>query len=154
MGEQILAPLFFVAHVANAFSYLAAAWLSKRIGLIRTMVFTHTPANLCLIAIPFAPTSWAAAALYLMRECLVEMDVPTRQSYVMAMVAPKERTLAAGVTNLTRLVAWVVGPGLAGLAMKSLSLSVPLLIGGGMKILYDLSLYFSFRHIRPPEERR
>ncbi len=153
MGEQILAPLFFTAHVANAFSYLGAAWLSKRIGLIRTMVFTHTPSNLCLIAIPFAPTAWAAAALYLMRECLVEMDVPTRQSYVMAMVAPGERTLAAGVTNLVRLAAWVVGPGLAGLAMKTVSLGVPLLVGGGMKIGYDLALYFSFRHIRPPEER-
>lgn len=154
IGEGMLAPLFFVAHVANALSYLAAAWLSRRIGLVRTMVFTHTPANLCLIAIPFAPTLPLAAGLYLLRECLVEMDVPTRQSYVMAVVAPGERTIAAGVTNLTRLVAWTVAPGLAGLAMGSAALSgLPLVIGGSMKIAYDAMLYFSFRHLRPPEER-
>lgn len=153
VGEQMLGPLFFVAHVANAFSYLAAAWLSRRIGLVRTMVFTHTPANLCLIGIPFAPNLTAAAILYLARECLVEMDVPTRQSYVMAVVEPSERTLAAGVTNLTRLVAWTAAPGFAGLAMKGLSLSFPLFLGGGMKLLYDAMLYFSFRHVKPPEER-
>ena len=153
VGEGLLGPLFFVAHLANALSYLMAARLSRRIGLVRTMVFTHMPANLCLIAIPFAPSLPWAAVLYLARECLVEMDVPTRQSYVMAMVEPGERTLAAGVTNLTRLVAWTVAPGFAGLAMSGLTLSLPLFLGGGMKILYDLTLYRSFRHLRPPEER-
>ena len=153
VGEEMLAPLFFVAHVANALSYLAAAWLSRHIGLVRTMVFTHTPANLCLIAIPFTPTATLAAILYLVRECLVEMDVPTRQSYVMAVVGPGERTIAAGVTNLTRLVAWTVAPGFAGAAMKSLALGFPLVVGGGMKILYDLMLFLSFRNIHPPEER-
>lgn len=153
MGEEMLGPLFFFAHVANAFSYLAAAWLAKRIGLVRTMVFTHTPANLCLIAIPFVPSAAWAAALYLLRESLVEMDVPTRQSYVMAVVQPEERTVAAGVTNLTRLVAWTVAPTLAGVAMKSLALGLPLVVGGGMKIVYDGMLFLSFRHIRPPEER-
>jgi len=152
VGEELLAPLFFLAHVANALSYLGAAWLAKRIGLVRTMVFTHTPANLCLIAIPFAPSVPAAAFLYLLRESLVEMDVPTRQSYVMAVVAPAERTVAAGVTNLTRLGAWTVAPTLAGQAMKSLSLGLPLIVGGATKILYDVLLYFSFRHVRPPEE--
>ncbi|MDO8730788.1 MAG: MFS transporter [Candidatus Omnitrophota bacterium] len=153
MGEEMLAPLFFFAHIANALSYLAAAWLSKRIGLVRTMVFTHTPANLCLIAIPFVPSAAWAAALYLVRECLVEMDVPTRQSYVLAMVGPGERTVAAGVTNLVRLAAWTVAPTLAGAAMKSLALGLPLVIGGSMKIVYDAMLYFSFRHLKPPEER-
>lgn len=152
MGEEMLAPLFFFAHIANALSYLAAAWLSKRIGLVRTMVFTHTPANLCLIAIPFVPSAAWAAALYLVRECLVEMDVPTRQSYVLAMVQPQERTVAAGVTNLVRLAAWTVAPTLAGAAMKSLALGLPLVIGGSMKIVYDAMLYFSFRHLKPPEE--
>ncbi len=152
-GEEMLAPLFFVAHAANALSYLAAARLARRIGLVRTMVFTHTPANLCLIAIPFAPTLPLAAFLYLLRECLVEMDVPTRQSYVMAVVAPGERTLAAGVTNLTRLVAWTAAPTIAGAAMGTAALSgLPLVVGGCMKIAYDAMLYFSFRHIRPPEE--
>lgn len=152
MGVEMLGPLFFFAHVANAFSYLAAAWLAKKIGLVRTMVFTHTPANLCLIAIPFVSSAAVAAGLYLLRECLVEMDVPTRQSYVMAVVQPEERTVAAGVTNLTRLAAWTVAPTLAGVAMKSLALGLPLVIGGSMKILYDAMLFFSFRHVRPPEE--
>jgi hypothetical protein len=151
--EQVIAPLFFFAHVANAFSYLAAAWLARRIGLVRTMVFTHMPANVCLMAIPFMPTLGFAAALYLIRECLVEMDVPTRQSYVMAVVEPEARTVAAGVTNLTRLIAWVFGPTLSGLAMGGALLGLPLVIGGGMKIGYDISLYFSFRHIKPPEEQ-
>lgn len=154
VGEGLLAPLFFVAHLANAVSYLAAAWIAKRIGLVRTMVFTHTPANLCLIAIPFMPTLPLAAGLYLLRECLVEMDVPTRQSYVMAVVAPGERTVAAGVTNLTRLMAWTVAPTLTGLAMGTAALTgLPLVVGGSMKIAYDAMLYFSFRHLKPPEER-
>lgn len=153
INEQWLAPLFFFTHVANALSYLAAARLSRRIGLIRTMVFTHIPANLCLIAIPFAPTAAWAIGLYVLRECLVEMDVPTRQSYVLAVVAPEERTIASGVTNLTRLVAWTVGPTLAGFAMKGWALSFPLFFGGGLKILYDVSLYRAFRHVKPPEEQ-
>jgi hypothetical protein len=80
------------------------------------------------------------------------MDVPTRQSYVLAMVGPGERTVAAGVTNLVRLAAWTVAPTLAGAAMKSLALGLPLVIGGSMKIVYDAMLYFSFRHLKPPEE--
>lgn len=153
IGEQMLAPLFFVAHMANAASYFAAVWLSRRIGLVKTMVFTHLPGNLCLIAIPFAPTLPIAAVLYLLRECLVEMDVPTRQSYVLAVVDPHERTVASGVTNLTRLMAWIVGPSIAGFAMKGLALSFPLIIGGGLKIVYDICLYRAFRHMKPPEEQ-
>jgi MFS family permease len=153
IGEEWLAPLFFTAHVANAFSYLVAAWISRRIGLVRTMVFTHLPSNLCLLASPFAPSLPVAAAVYLLRESLVEMDVPTRQSYVMAVVAPGERTVAAGITNLTRLVAWTIAPGIAGYAMKGLAMSFPLLAGGGIKIVYDLALYRAFRHVRPPEEQ-
>ena len=153
VGEQLLAPLFFAAHLANALSYLGAAWISRRVGLVNTMVFAHLCANLSLIAIPFSPTLKFAILLYLIRESLVEMDVPTRQSYVLAVVGEGERTIAAGVTNLTRLTAWIFGPGLAGLAMKGLSLSFPLFFGGGLKILYDLSLYASFRNLKPPEER-
>jgi len=152
LGEQLLGPLFFATHIANAFSYVLAARLSHRIGLIRTMVFTHIPASLCLIAIPFAPTVTWAVALYVIRECLVEMDVPTRQSYVLAVVSPSERTIASGVTNLTRLVAWSMAPSLAGFTMRSLALSFPLFLGGGLKIVYDLILYRAFRHIKPPEE--
>lgn len=152
LGEQWLGPLFFLAHLANAVSYLAAARLAKKIGLVRTMVFTHLPSNLCLIAIPFVPSAALAAFLYLVRESLVEMDVPTRQSYVLAVVEPHERTMAAGVTNLVRLAAWTVAPTLAGLAMGALALGSPLVVGGGMKVLYDGMLFLSFRHVRPPEE--
>jgi predicted MFS family arabinose efflux permease len=153
VGGEILGPLFFAAHVANAVSYLAAAWLARRIGLVNTMVFTHIPAQLSLMAIPFAPTVSWAVLLYLTRECLVEMDVPSRQSYLMAVVAPEERTLASGVTNLTRLIAWTIAPGLAGFAMKSMMLHLPLFFGGGLKIIYDVALYLSFRRLKPPEER-
>jgi MFS family permease len=153
IGEELLAPLFFAGHIVNAFSYLVAAWLARHIGLIKTMVFTHLPANLCLIAIAFVPDLIWAMILFIVREFLVEMDVPTRQSYVMGMVAPKERTLASGVTNLTRSAAWVAGPGMAGWVMKSFYLGAPLIIGGSLKVIYDLLLFFQFRHIKTPEEK-
>ena len=152
-GEETLAPIFFLGHVANALSLPVAAWISHRIGLIKTMVFAHTPSSLCLIAIPFAPNLTAALVLYLLRECLVEMELPTRQSYVMAVVRPSERTIASGVTNLTRLAAWSVSPTLAGFTMGFLSLSFPLFFAGTVKIIYDMSLFTAFRHIKPPEEQ-
>src|SRR5205809_7791278 len=104
------------------------------------------------MAAPAASTAAVAGALFLAREALVEMDVPTRQSYVMAIVQPRERTLASGVTNVTRNVAWAVGPSLAGIVMQHVALAGPLVVGGLLKIGYDLILYTSFRHVRPPEE--
>jgi len=118
------------------------------------MVFTHIPSSLLLITVPFAPTFWAAAALFLLREGLVEMDVPTRQSYVMAMVRPEERTIASGVTGLVRMGAWAAAPGIAGLLIKTVTQAAPLFIGAGLKIVYDVTLYLAFRNLRPPEERR
>ena len=153
VGEEMIAPLFFIGHLLSAVSYLVAAWLSRRIGLVKTMVFTHIPANLFIVAIPFMPSLPLAMGLYLVREFLVEMDVPTRQSYVMGLVEPKERTLASGVVSLTRSLAWVVAPGLAGFVMKTFSIGLPLILGGGLKVIYDLMLYRSFRHIKPPEEQ-
>jgi MFS family permease len=94
-----------------------------------------------------------AAALFLARESLVEMDVPTRQSYVMAIVPPHRRTYASGVTNLTRTIGWAIGPPIAGIVMQYVVLAAPLFIGGGMKIVYDIVLYRSFRHVHPPEEK-
>jgi MFS family permease len=152
VGETALGALFFGARVLNALSHLGAAWLAKRIGLVRTMVFTHTPSSLLLVTVAYAPSFPVAAALFLLREGLVEMDVPTRQSYVMAVVRPEERTVASGVTNLVRMGAWAVGPSFAGLFMQGASLAMPLFIGAGMKIVYDALLYCSFRHLRPPEE--
>lgn len=152
ISEGSLGPLFFAAHLVNSGSYLAAAWLARRIGLLNTMVFTHIPSSLFLIAVPFAPSLGWAVALFLARECLVEMDVPTRQSYILAVVRPEERTLATGVTHLTRNVAWATAPSFAGYFMQHVALSTPLFLGGGIKIVYDLLLYAAFRRVRPPEE--
>lgn len=151
--EATLAWLFVGARALNAVSHLGAAWLACRIGLVNTMVFTHIPSSLLLATVAVAPDFWTAAVLFLLREGLVEMDVPTRQSYVMAMVRPEERTFASGATNVVRLAGWAVGPSFAGMLMQSLSFGAPLVVGAVMKIGYDLALYFSFRGIRPPEER-
>jgi MFS family permease len=150
--EASLAVLFFVARLLNALSHVAAAWIARRIGLLNTMVWTHLPSSLLLLAAPIAPTASLAAALFLMREALVEMDVPTRQSYVMAIVKPIERTRASGVTNVTRNVAWAVGPSMAGAVMQHVALAGGIVVGGILKIVYDLILYRAFRHVRPPEE--
>jgi MFS family permease len=152
VSEADLALLFFAARTLNALSHVGAAWLARRIGLLNTMVWTHLPSSLFLIIAPASPSAPIAAALFLAREALVEMDVPTRQSYVMAVVRPDERTFASGVTNVTRNVAWAVGPSVAGAIMQHVALAGPLVIGGALKIGYDLLLYRSFRHLRPPEE--
>jgi MFS family permease len=151
-SESQLAVLFFAARALNAVSHVAAAWLARRIGLLNTMVLTHLPSSLLLMLAPAAPSGAVAAALFLGRESLVEMDVPTRQSYVMAIVPPHRRTYASGVTNLTRTIGWAVGPPIAGFVMQNVVLAAPLFIGGGLKIAYDVVLYRSFRHLRPPEE--
>jgi len=153
VGEAVIATLFFAARSANAVSHFGAAWLAQRIGLVNTMVFTHIPSSLALIAVALVPEFWMAAVLFLLRELLVEMDVPTRQSYVMAVVRPEERTWASGVTSLVRLGGWAVAPFAAGFLMQGVSLAVPLILGAGMKIGYDLLLWRSFRAVRPPEER-
>lgn len=149
----VIAALFFAARLLNALSHLGAAWLARRIGLVNTMVFTHMPSSLLLVTVAFAPSFPVAAALFLLREGLVEMDVPTRQSYVLAVVAPEERTFASGVTNLVRLAAWAVAPAFAGRLMAGSTLYAPLVIGALMKVAYDALLYLAFRRVRPPEER-
>jgi len=152
VGEHDLGLVFFAVHILNACSHLGAAWLARRIGLVNTMVFTHLPSSLFLMAVPFAPSFKWAVLLFLCREALVEMDVPTRQSYVAAIVKPSERTYASGITNLARNVFWAVGSAAAGFLMQALTFSAPLLIGGGAKVTYDLLLYRAFRGVRPPEE--
>jgi MFS family permease len=151
-SEGAIAVLFFGARLMNAASHLGAAWLARRIGLINTMVFTHMPSSFLLVTVAFAPSFAVAAVLFLLREGLVEMDVPTRQSYVLAVVRPDERTLASGITNLVRLAAWAAAPAFAGLLMTGNRLYVPLVVGAAMKIVYDLLLWRAFRAIRPPEE--
>ncbi len=150
---ETVALLFFAARVLNALSHLAAARLARRIGLVNTMVFTHIPSSLFLASVAIAPSFPVAAALFLVRESLTEMDVPTRQSYVMAVVRPEERTVASGVTNLVRLVGWAVAPAIGGALMEGVSLAVPLVVGAALKIAYDVALWLSFRRLAPPEER-
>src|SRR5262249_47181801 len=112
----------------------------------------HVPSSLLLVTVAFAPTFPLAAALFLLREGLVEMDVPTRQSYVLALVGPEERTTASGITNLVRLASWAVAPSFAGLLVHGVSMAPPLVVGAGMKLAYDALLYTGFRRVRPPEE--
>ncbi|HYE06558.1 MAG TPA: MFS transporter [Planctomycetota bacterium] len=149
---EALALLFAGARALNAVSHLGAAWLARRIGLVNTMVFTHIPSSILLLTVPIAPSFAVAAALLLLREGLVEMDVPTRQSYLMAVVAPGDRTRANGVTSLVRMAGWTIGQAGAGLAGQA-GLGLSLMIGAGMKIGYDVLLYAAFRRVRPPEER-
>ena len=118
------------------------------------MVFTHIPSSFLLITVAFAPSFPVAAILFLLREGLVEMDVPTRQSYVLAVVQPHERTMASGITNLVRMAAWAVGPFIAGALMAGHALMLPLVVGALLKIVYDVMLYRAFRSVRPPEEEK
>jgi len=144
---------FFCAGVLSAFSFPVAAWLSRRIGLVNTMVFTHIPASIALMLAAFAPTLHAALALLLIRSALSQMDVPTRSSYVMAVVSETERTAAASLTSVPRSLAAAVSPMLAGTLMAASFRAWPLVICGGLKIVYDLLLLVQFRHMKPPEER-
>jgi MFS family permease len=148
-----VAVLFALSRVLNALSHLGAAWLARRIGLVRTMVLTHLPSSLLLITVAYAPSFPVAGLLFLLREGLVEMDVPTRQSYVMAVVAPAERTRVAGITQLVRLAGWAIGPLIAGALLADDRIVIPLVIAAVLKITYDLLLFAAFRAVRPPEER-
>jgi len=152
LSETQLAGLFFVARGLNAVSHVGAAWMAQRIGLLNTMVLTHLPSSVLLMLAPAAPSATIASGLFLGREALVEMDVPTRQSYVMAIVPPHARSFASGVTNLVRTIGWAAGPSIAGVVMQHVVLGGPLLIGGALKMTYDVLLYRSFRRLRPPEE--
>jgi MFS family permease len=153
LSLAVTAQLFFWSGLLTAVSYLAAAPLARRIGLINTMVFTHLPANLCLVAVPFAAELWQAIALLLLRSLLSQMDVPTRTSYVMAVVTPAERQAAASLTAVPRSLASALGPSLAGWMLGAATFAWPLLLAGAFKIVYDLALLARFRHLRPPEEQ-
>jgi MFS family permease len=144
---------FFWANVLAAFSYPVAARLAKRFGLVNTMVFTHIPSSLCLIVAAFVPNLTVVLALLLIRAALSQMDVPTRTSYVMAVVTPAERPAAASVTAVPRSLASAISPAIAGALLSTTVTGVPLVICGVLKIAYDVALLYSFRHIKPPEER-
>jgi MFS family permease len=144
---------FFLSGLLAAFSFPVAAWIGARIGLVNTMVYTHIPSSLCLIAAAFAPTLEVVLALLLVRAALSQMDVPTRSSYVMAVVTEAERAAAASVTAVPRSLASAASPALAGALFAAGFQAWPLLLCGGLKIAYDLMLLAAFRHVRPPEER-
>jgi MFS family permease len=143
---------FFWSGVLAAFSFPVAAWLSKRIGLVNTMVFTHIPSSVCLILAAIAPNLAIALVLLLIRSALSQMDVPTRSSYVMAVVTPPERPAAASFTAVPRSLAAAASPAIAGALLAGGFEAWPLVICGVLKIAYDLLLLKQFRHLRPPEE--
>ena len=144
---------FFWSSTLSAFSYPVAAWLAKRIGLVNTMVFTHIPSSVFLIFAAFAPNLYVALGLLLLRSALSQMDVPTRTSYVMAVVTPAERPAAASITTVPRSLASAISPAIAGVLLTTAFSGLPLILCGTLKIAYDFALLFSFRHIKPPEER-
>lgn len=143
---------FFAAGLLAAASYPVAAWLARRFGLINTMVYTHIPSSLCLIAAALVPDLASALALLLARAALSQMDVPTRSSYVMAVVTPAERAAAASVTSVPRGLASAASPALAGALLAAGYSAAPLVACGLLKILYDLLLLWTFRGVKPPEE--
>ena len=150
-----LSLIFSVAGVLTAFSFLAAAKIADRIGLVNTMVFTHIPSNVLLILVGFAPSLPLAIAFYLTRMALSQMDVPTRQAYIVAVVSEEERTPAAGITNISRNISQAVSPSLTGYILQALpALSAPFVVGGALKIAYDIALYLNFRKISPTEEEK
>jgi MFS family permease len=148
-----LGAIFFGANVLAGFSALAAGWLANRFGLINTMVFTHLPSNILLILVPFMPDVFWAAAVLLVRFSISQMDVPTRQSYTVAVVDPDERSAAAGITGVARSIGAAISPFLAELLLGNLLMRAPFILAGGVKIVYDLLLYRSFVAHRPPEEK-
>jgi MFS family permease len=149
-----LGGIFFGANVLAGFSALAAARIAARIGLINTMVFTHLPSNVLLILVPLMPNLGLAVGVLLARFAISQMDVPTRQSYTIAVVEPDERSAAAGVTGIARSLGAAVSPSLATPLLQSVPLAgLPFIIGGGLKIVYDLLVLRAFSAVRPPEER-
>ena len=151
---ELLGLIFFGVGLLQSASFLVATWLANRIGLLNTMVFTHLPSNLLLASIPLAPALSFAVGLLLARQALSQMDVPTRQSYLMAVVGAEERVAAAAFTNAARYAVRPLAPALAGALTQGLTIGGPFYIAGGLKVIYDLALFMKFRRIRPPEERR
>ena len=150
----IIGSIFFGANILAGISALLAARIAAKIGLINTMVFTHIPSNILLILVPLMPNLALAITALLMRFSISQMDVPTRQSYTMAVVAPDERSAASGVTSIARSVGAAISPALTGIFLGIPALiSAPFFLAGGLKIAYDLLLYRSFRSIKPPEEK-
>jgi MFS family permease len=152
---RTLGTIFFGANLLAGISALAAAAIARRVGLVRTMVFTHVPSNVLLIILPFMPTLPLAVAILLLRFSISQMDVPARQSYTVAVVSPDERSAAAGITGVARTTGAALSPVLAGVLLATPGLAGGVFIASGvLKLLYDGLLYSLFRHLRPEEERK
>ncbi len=154
ISSGMLGLIFFATGILSAFSSLLAVRISNRIGLVRTMVYTHIPASILLIGVVFMPNVWLAMTLFIIRGLLSQMDVPVRTSYVMAVVTPRERAAAASITNVPRSLASALPPIAAGWMLDQSNFAWPLLVCATLKIIYDLLLLWQFRHIRPPEEKQ
>ena len=152
LSMAVAGTIFFCTGILAAFSYLVAVRIARRIGLVNTMVFTHLPSSVFLILVPFMPSLGWAIALLLARSALSQMDVPTRNSYVMAIVPPEERAAAASVTAVPRSLASAAGPVLAGYLLSVSGFGWPLVVAGSLKIVYDLLLLRTCRNVHPPEE--
>jgi predicted MFS family arabinose efflux permease len=150
VDQRTLGALFFATGLLSALSFPLAAVLAERFGLLETMVFTHLPSNVLLLVVPLMPTFPLAAGVLLARFALSQMDVPTRQAYTMTMVPPGDRTRAAGLTNATRPAAAAVAPALSGLAIQGATFGLPFFLAGGLKIVYDLILFATFRRMSAP----
>jgi MFS family permease len=154
VAPATIGAIFFGANLLAAASALSAAWLARRIGLVNTMVFTHLPSNVLLFLVPLMPSLWLAILVLLVRFSISQMDVPTRQSYTMAIVGPDERSAASGVTGVARSVGAALSPLLAGLLLTSPALmGGPFYLAGAIKIVYDLLLYRGFVALKPAEEQ-
>jgi MFS family permease len=153
VNEAVLGSIFFGANILAGISALLAARIAAKIGLINTMVYTHIPSSILLMLVPLMPSLPLAIAVLLARFSISQMDVPTRQSYTLAVVAPDERSAASGVTTIARSVGAALSPSLSGVLMSIPSLfSLPFFLCGGLKIVYDLALYRNFKALKPPEE--
>ena len=153
LGMDAIALIFSGSSLLAAVSFMLAARIAERIGLINTMVYSHLPSNLMTMSIPFMPNLATSSAVYMGRSLLSQMDVPTRQSYVMAIVEPEERSRVAGLINLPRSLTSAIGPTITGFVMQFLGPSLPFLLAGGVKAFYDIALYFNFKDVKPPEEQ-
>jgi predicted MFS family arabinose efflux permease len=153
LSLAIASTVFFWVGVLMALSQLVSVKIAERIGLVNTMVYTHLPANVMMVLVPFMPNLPLALTLLFLRSALSQMDVPARSSYVMAVVTPGERAAAASVTAVPRSLATAVSPTLAGYLLAVSSFGWPLVICGGLKIVYDLLLLRMFSALKPPEER-
>ena len=147
-----LGGIFFGTNFLAALSFLAAPAIARRIGLLNTMVFTHLPSNFLLILVPFMPNLKLAVVMLLVRNLLSQLDVPTRQSYSMAVVDPDERAASAGILSVARNAGAAIAPLFTGPILGIPSLGLPFLLAGGLKIIYDVWIFALFRHVRPPEE--